>query len=251
MPSTRISSSVGASCSGATRTERTRPATFTRSRQRGLGDRDAAGHATSPSALGVAGGRARALDARGPRRCAPVRRVTMADSGTRSVVAGIEVERHRGDVGVGQPRELLEERVGGLVVQHPVPDAAVLAVGEEDRHLGLAVGELADHALHRRADEPAVGGVDDLERHALEPGARPLLGQLRGGLLVEREVHGPQLVGRERAGVLDRPGRGHVEAVDEHEHDVAPEDRRGGGGRDVVLEQLLPRARTGGSAAAA
>ena len=39
-------------------------------------------------------------------------------------------------------------------------------------------------------------------------------------------MDGPQLVGRERAGVLDGAGRGHVELVDEHEHDVAAQDRR-------------------------
>ena len=107
---------------------------------------------------------------------------------------------------------------------------SVLAVGEEHRHLGLAVGELAHHALHGGPDEPAVGAVDDLERHPVQAGARPLLGQLGGGFLVDREVHGAQLVGRERAGVLDGAGRRHVEPVDEHQHDVAAQDRRGGGG---------------------
>ena len=61
----------------------------------------------------------------------------------------------------------------GLVVQHAVPDAPVLPVGEEHRHLGLAVGQLADDALHRGADEPAVGAVDDLERHALQARCAP------------------------------------------------------------------------------
>ena len=56
--------------------------------------------------------------------------------------------------------------------------------------------------------------------------------------LVDGEVHGAQLVGRERAGVLDGPGGGHVEPVDEHQHHVAAQDRRGGGGGHVVLELL-------------
>ena len=89
-----------------------------------------------------------------------------------------------------------------------------------------------------RAREAAVGAVDELERHTLQAGARPLLGELVGLDLVDDEVHGPHLVGRERAGVLDGAGRGHVEAVDEHQHDVAAQDRRGGGGGDVVLELL-------------
>ena len=42
-----------------------------------------------------------------------------------------------------------------------------------------------------------------------------------GPLVVDVEVHGVQLVGRERARVLDRPGRGQVDAVDEQDHDVA------------------------------
>ena len=64
-------------------------------------------------------------------------------------------------------------RVGGLVVQHAVPDAPVLAVGEQHRHLGLAVGQLADDALDRGAGEPPVGAVDELERHPLQAGAAP------------------------------------------------------------------------------
>ena len=51
------------------------------------------------------------------------------------------------------------------------------------------------------------------------------------------EVHGPHLVGSERAGVLDGASRRHVEPVDEHQHDVAAQDRRGRGRRHVVLEE--------------
>ena len=38
-------------------------------------------------------------------------------------------------------------------------------------------------------------------------------------------MDGAQLVGRQRAGVLDGARRAHVELVDEHEHDVAAQDR--------------------------
>ena len=111
--------------------------------------------------------------------------MTIADSGTRSSRAQSRWNGTDGDVGVRQARQLLEDRVGRLVVQHPVPDAPVLAVGEEHRHLGLAVGQLAHDALHRGADEPPVGAVDELQRHALEPGASPLVRQLLGGVLVD------------------------------------------------------------------
>ena len=171
----------------------------------------------------------------------------MADSGTRSVVERVEVERHGGDVGVGQARHLLEDGVGRLVVQHPVPDALVLAVGEQ-------------HATPRSRRRPARG-----PRTRPPPRVRRRSGQSTTSSgtrcspvrahssasswardLVEGEVHGAQLVGRERAGVLDGAGGGHVEAVDEHEHDVAAQDRRGGGGGHVVLEQRGLAARTAG-----
>ena len=49
--------------------------------------------------------------------------------------------------------------------------------------------------------------------------------ELVGRLGVDVEVHGPQVVGREGPGVLDRPGRGQVEAVDQDDDDVAAQDR--------------------------
>ena len=58
---------------------------------------------------------------------------------------------------------------------------------------------------------------------------------------VDGEVDGPQLVGREGAGVLDGPGRGQVELVDEDEHDVAAQDRRGGRLRGVLPAARRPR----------
>ena len=125
---------------------------------------------------------------------------------------------------------------GGLVVEDAVPEAAVLAVGQQDADLGLAVGEVAGHQLDGRSGEPAVGAVGQVEGDAGHAVVDPGLGQLVGPLVVEGEVHGPQLVGHERAGVLDGPGGGQVEAVDEHEHDVAPEDGRGDGLGHVVLE---------------
>ena len=61
-----------------------------------------------------------------------------------------------------------------------------------------------------------VGAGHQLEAHPRQPEPAPLVGQPLAGLVVDHEVHGPQLVGGERAGVLDGPGRGQVEPVDEH-----------------------------------
>ena len=43
---------------------------------------------------------------------------------------------------------------------------------------------------------------------------------------VHREVHGPQLVGGQRPGVLDGPGHGQVELAHEHDHHVPAKDGR-------------------------
>jgi hypothetical protein len=53
-------------------------------------------------------------------------------------------------------------------------------------------------------------------------------------------VDGPQLIGVERAGVLERPGRGHVQPVDQHDHRVPGEHGRLGGlGRPLFELALL------------
>jgi hypothetical protein len=121
-------------------------------------------------------------------------------------------------------------------VQDAVPDAAELAVGQQHADLGVAVGQLVGHGLDGGAGEAPVGAFDELERHPVQPEAPPVVRQLAGGLVVDDEVHGPQLVGGERAGVLDGPGRGQVEAVDEHQDHVAAQDRGGGGRGHVGLE---------------
>src|SRR5207302_9394392 len=48
-----------------------------------------------------------------------------------------EVVGDEGHVGVGEPGEGTEQGVGGAVVQQPVPDALVVAPGDEDGDLGL------------------------------------------------------------------------------------------------------------------
>ena len=158
--------------------DRTRPATVTCWRQR-----------TSP--IGLAPGddadRRRRASGSGSGAASPLAGAAVPPRGRTSVgqrhlgrVDLVEVERHGGDVGVGQAGHLLEDRVGRLVVEDPVPDALVLAVGEQHADLGLAVGQLAGHALHRGAGEAPVGAVDDLERDPLEAGARPTRRAARG-----------------------------------------------------------------------
>ncbi len=65
-----------------------------------------------------------------------------------------------------------------------------------------------------------------------------------GVLAVDDEVDGPQLVGHEGPGVLDGPGGGHVEVVDQHEHHVAAQDGLLGRPRGVLAPARLPRPRT-------
>ena len=148
----------------------------------GLDDRDRA-------ATGPARGRRR------PNRCrsagsAPARPRT-ATSRSRPVPrgdldAGAEVERDDGDVGVGEVRHLLLDRVTGAVVEDAVPDPLVLPLGEEHRHLGLTIGQLPGDALHRGAGEPTVRAGHQLERDPLEPELAPLLRELRGVGVVDR-----------------------------------------------------------------
>ena len=71
---------------------------------------------------------------------------------------GVEVERHGRDVGVGQLGHLGLDAVGRAVVQDAVPQAVVLAVGQQHRHLGLAVGQLVGHELDRGAGSGAGRG---------------------------------------------------------------------------------------------
>jgi hypothetical protein len=55
------------------------------------------------------------------------------------------VEGDGGDVGVGKAGHGAFDGVGGLVVEDVVPEPAVLAVGQQDADLGLAVGEVAGY----------------------------------------------------------------------------------------------------------
>src|SRR2546421_13945 len=70
------------------------------------------------------------------------------------------------------------------------------------------------------------------------PPARPGLAPPLGPHRVDDEVDGPQLVGLQRPGVLDGPGGGQVETVDEDEDDVTAQDRGAGGGGHVALQLI-------------
>ncbi len=82
-----------------------------------------------------------------------------------------------------------------------------------------------------------VGALDDVERQPGQPEPAPLLLESPGLLGVDVEVHGAQVVGGERARVLQGPGGGHVEAVDQHHDDVPAQERRLGRLGHARLEQ--------------
>ena len=117
----------------------------------------------------------------------------------------------------------VDDAIRRLVVEDPPPGPSVGAPGQEDADLGLPVGQLGGQ-LERGPPQAAVGAVDDVERQAGEPHPLPPLDEDLGPLVVDVEVHGPEVVGHQGAGVLDGPGGGQVDAVDEDDHDVAAQD---------------------------
>ena len=117
------------------------------------------------------------------------------------------------------------DAVGAAVVQQATPPRREAAPGQQHGELGVAVAGDLGGQLERGARQASVGAVDDVERQARQPEPAPVV--LEGGGLegVDGEVHGPEMVGRQRARVLDGPGRGQVHPVDEHHHDVATQHR--------------------------
>ena len=124
--------------------------------------------------------------------------------------------------------------------------AAVLAVGQQHAHLGLAVGRA--RARPRSSRRAGAGGPEQsTSSSGMSPSAElaPLVGELVGAVLVEDEVHGAQLVGMQRAGVLDRARRGEVERGRRTRARRGGADRRvRGSGHVVDLECLAPPPRT-------
>ena len=130
-----------------------------------------------------------------------------------------------GGADVGHLAEDGGDLVGRAVVQEALPDPGVAAPGQQHRALGVAVQRGVGHQLDGRPAQAAVRALDDVERQAGQPQPAPLGLELAGRLGVDVEVHRPQVVGCQRAGVLQGARRGHVEAVDEHDHHVAAQDR--------------------------
>jgi hypothetical protein len=137
---------------------------------------------------------------------------------------------------VREDRDRLGDRVGGAVVQQAVPHVGVLPARDEHADLGVAVGDRGGHEFRRGAGDPAVGALDDVERQPgeaeLAPRGREILGLDR----IEVEVHRAQLIRCECSRVLDCTRGGRVELVDQHDDDVATEDRRLRGARRVLLQ---------------
>ena len=103
---------------------------------------------------------------------------------------------------------------------------AEAAAGQEHGALGVPVGHRVGHQLDGRPGQAPVGALDDVERAGgrARAGSSPPASS-PGHLGVDVEVDGPQVVGGQGPGVLDGPGRGQVEPVDQHDDDVAAQDR--------------------------
>ena len=156
-----------------------------------------------------------------------------------SAPSGPEEVRDDRDVDVRHVAERLGDGVGRAVVQEAVPEAPVLALREQDGDLGLGLCERLGDELGRGAGDAPVGALDDVEREPVEPELLPRADEVFGADRVEVEVDGPELVGRERARVLDGARRREVEVLDEDHHGVAAQRVRFGGAWRVGLELVL------------
>ena len=76
-----------------------------------------------------------------------------------------------------------------------MPHAVELALGQQHAHFGIAGAELVRHGLDRRAGEAAIRAIDQLEPEVGQSVFPPLGRERVGVLVVDHEVHGPQLVG--------------------------------------------------------
>ena len=92
----------------------------------------------------------------------------------------------------------------------------VAAPRQDHRDVRARVLDLALGQVGRRLDQPPVGAVDEVERHA-PVGPGPLVPQLLRPHAVDDEVHRADLGGPQRPGVAERGQRGQVEAVHEDE----------------------------------
>ena len=102
-----------------------------------------------------------------------------------------------------------------------------------------AVGHRLGRQLQGGAGQPSVLALHDVEGQPGQAQPAPLRLQLGRDPAVQGEVDGPQLVGMEGPGVLQGPGRGHVQPVDQHDDRVPVEHRRLGGLGRPHLQLLL------------
>ena len=116
---------------------------------------------------------------------------------------GTNVTLAWGSVGDG-----LGDLVGGAVVQQAVPEPAVLAARDEHADLGLGRRRASSATTSSTARSMRRSGQSTISSGSRTRPSRchSSLSAL-GPLGVDGDVHGPQLVGQQRAGVLDGPGR--------------------------------------------
>ena len=102
-----------------------------------------------------------------------------------------------------------------------------------------AVGHRLGGQLEGGPGQPTVLALLDVEGEPGQAQPAPLGLEVGRHPVVQGEVDGPQLVGMEGPGVLEGPGRGHVQPVDQHDHRVAVEHRGLGRLGRALLELLL------------
>ena len=130
----------------------------------------------------------------------------------RAAPTGSDVEGDDGGAHVGHLAHHGGDAVGRAVVEEPPPPGGVAPPGQEHGALGVPVGHGVGHQLDGGPRQAPVGALDDVERQPGEPEPPPLVLELAGHLVVDVEVHRPQVVGRRGCGrtgwPAPWPGRG-------------------------------------------
>ena len=154
---------------------------------------------------------------------------------------GFEVERNDRRGHMSDRADRVGDAVGGAIVQHPRKPRVERATRKEHRALRLSVGDNIGDVLERRSFQAAVPALHDVERQVCKALPAPFVLELFGGDGIDVEMHRAHFVRPQRARVLDRSRRGHVELTDEHKNDVTLQDRRFGGRSRPGLQLLLLR----------
>ena len=122
-------------------------------------------------------------------------------------MAGAEVVGDDGDVAVRDCAERFGDVVRGVVVEEAMPEVGVAASGDEDAHFGFSVGDGGGDEFRGSSWDATVGAFDDVEGQPRETEVAPGGGEVFGFDRVEIEVHGPEIVGGERARRIGWRGR--------------------------------------------